>query len=192
MPAVTRLHPEECAVLLVDFQKKLVPALKDDGGMDVLAMANFLVQGARLMGVPVLATEQYPQGLGTTMELLARHLSHPAWEKTKFSAAIEPLIEWLHRDARRTVILAGMETHICVAQTALDLIEADFSVAVVEDACTAHRYRNHESGMMRVCHAKGFVVTVESVLFEWLGDAAHPAFKEISALVKQSREVKKI
>jgi nicotinamidase-related amidase len=190
MPAVTRLNPDECAVLLVDFQMKLVPALKDDG-LNAAAMANFLAQGARILGVPVLATEQYPQGLGTTLGLLSQHLTHPVWEKTRFSAAIDPVIEWLHRDARRTVLLAGIESHICVTQTALDLIEADFTVAVVMDACAAHKNSSHESGMCRMFHAKAVPVTVEGVLYEWLADASHPSFKEISALVKQSREVKK-
>ncbi|MFM8931110.1 MAG: isochorismatase family protein [Gemmataceae bacterium] len=191
MPAVTRLNPAECAVLLVDFQKKLVPAL--EGGLNAVAKANFLAQGARALGVPVLATEQYPKGLGTTLDLLTPHLSQPAWEKTRFSAAIDPVIAWLHRDARRTVVLAGVESHICLAQTALDLIEADFAVAVVTDACAAGDKDDQNNAFMRLFfQGHAISVTVEAVLYEWLGDAAHPAFKEISALVKQSREVKKI
>jgi nicotinamidase-related amidase len=191
MPAVTRLNPAECAVLLVDFQKKLVPTL--DGGLNAVARANLLARGARALGVPVLATEQYPRGLGETLELLTPHLSQPAWEKTRFSAAIDPVIEWLHRDARRTVVLAGIESHICLAQTALDLIEADFAVAVVTDACAAADKDDQANAFMRLFfQGKAISVTVEAVLFEWLADASNPAFKEISALVKQSREVKKI
>ncbi len=191
MPAVTRLIPGECAVLLVDFQKKLVPALRK--GLDAVARAGCLAKGARALGVPVLATEQYPAGLGETVETLATHLTHPAWEKTRFSAAVDPVINWLHGDARRTVVLAGVESHICLAQTALDLLEADFEVAVVTDACASHDLDDQNNAFMRLFfQGRAIPVTVEAVLYEWLGDASHPAFKEISSLVKQSREVKKI
>ena len=155
MPAVIRLNPAECALLLVDLQEKLVPVVDPDEAC--VARADLLALGARKLGVPVLATEQYP------------------------------VIDWLHKDARRTVILAGMETHICLAQTALDLIEADFSVAVAVDACAARNGIDHQIGCGRMFHAKAVPVTAEAVLFEWLGDASSPVFKEISLLVRQSR-----
>lgn len=185
MPAVIRLNPAECALLLVDLQEKLVRVVDPDEAC--VARADLLALGARKLGVPVLATEQYPKGLGKTVEMIARHLTVPPWEKTRFSAAIDPVIDWLHKDARRTVILAGMETHICLAQTALDLIEADFSVAVAVDACAARNGIDHQIGCGRMFHAKAVPVTAEAVLFEWLGDASNPVFKEISLLVRQSR-----
>lgn len=185
MPAVTRLNPAECAVLLVDFQEKLVPAV--DPGRKSIARADLLAQGARALGIPVLATEQYPKGLGKTVAGLEGHLSLPPWEKTRFTAAIDPVVEWLHREARRTVVLAGMETHICVAQTALDLIEADFGVAIALDAIAAWSKVDGDTGLARLSSAGAVPVTVETILYEWLGDASHPAFKQISTLVRNSR-----
>lgn len=185
MPAVIRLNPAECAVLLVDIQEKLVPAV--DPEWKTVKRADLLAQSARLLGVPVLATEQYPKGLGKTLPGLVGHLSMPAWEKTRFSAAIDPVVDWLNRDARRTVVLAGMEAHICVAQTALDLIEADFAVAIAVDAIAGWSKVDGETGLARMSAAGAVPVTVEAVLYEWMGDASHAAFKEISARVRQSR-----
>ena len=107
---------------------------------------------------------------------------------TRFSAALEPVIDWLRRDARRTVVLAGLETHICLTQTALDLIEADFAVAVVVDACSAGGRVDHEAALARLTAAGALPLTTEAALFEWMGDSSHPAFREISARVRQQRE----
>lgn len=185
MPALVRLNPAECALLLVDFQEKLVPSV--DPERLAVARADLLAQGARKLGVPVLATEQYPKGLGKTVEVLRQHLAHAPWEKTRFSAAIDPVVGWLRQDARRTIVLAGMEAHICLAQTALDLIEADFAVAIAVDAIAGWGHVDRETGLGRMTGAGAIPVTVEAVLFEWMGDASHPVFKEISALVRQSR-----
>ena len=186
MPALVRLNPAECAVLLVDLQERLVPAVLQ--GEACVVRAGLLAWGARKVGIPVLATEQYPKGLGKTLPALAEHFSLPAWEKTRFSAALEPVIDWLRRDARRTVVLAGLETHICLTQTALDLIEADFAVAVVVDACSAGGRVDHEAALARLTAAGALPLTTEAALFEWMGDSGHPAFREISARVRQQRE----
>ena len=98
------------------------------------------------------------------------------------------MIDWLRRDARRTVVLAGLETHICLTQTALDLIEADFAVAVVVDACSAGGRVDHEAALARLTAAGALPLTTEAARFEWMGDSSHPAFREISARVRQQRE----
>jgi len=138
--------------------------------------------------VPVLATEQYPKGLGPTVPAVAEHLSQPAESKTRFSAATPAIIKQLHRDARRLVLLTGMETHICVAQTALDLLAEDFAVALALDAVAAGRVADHQAGLDRLRQAGVVPVSVEMAVYEWLGDAAHPNFKELAGAVRARRE----
>jgi nicotinamidase-related amidase len=186
MPSPLRLSPDDCALLVVDVQERLVPAVS--GGLKLVQSTAFLARWARLAGVPVLATEQYPKGLGPTVSAVAEHLSQSAESKTRFSAATPAIIKQLHRDARRTVLLAGMETHICVAQTALDLLAEDFAVALALDAVSAGRLADHQAGLDRLRQAGVVPVSVEMAVYEWMGDAAHPNFKELAVAVRARRE----
>lgn len=186
MPSPSRLRPDDCALLVVDVQERLVPAVSR--GSALMNSVSFLARWARVAGVPVFATEQYPKGLGPTVPSVAESLSRPAESKTRFSAATPAIIEALHRDARRTVLLAGMETHICVAQTALDLLAEDFAVALALDAVSAGRDSDHHAGLARMRQAGVVPSTVEMAVYEWLGDASHPAFKELAAAVRARRE----
>lgn len=185
MPSPHRLRPEDCAVVVIDVQERLLPAVQQ--GEKLVASVELLIRSARLVGLPVLATEQYPQGLGPTHPTLLPHFSQGAETKTRFSAATPAIIDFLHRDARRMVVLAGMETHICVLQTALDLLAEDFAVAVVEDATAAGRPLDHAAGMARMCQAGVVPVSVEMAVYEWLGGAEHPAFKELAGAVRARR-----
>ena len=139
-------------------------------------------QGAELLGVPALFTEQYPKGLGPTVEALAPPRALVV-EKTTFDATRAPgFLDRLASD--HTLILTGCETHICVLQTALGLIAAGRRVAVVADAVGSRRAESKRLGLARMEKAGADIVTTEMVLFEWVGDARHPQFKAISALVK--------
>ena len=185
MPSPHRLRPEECAVLVIDVQERLLPAVQH--GQKLLESLELLIRSARQVGLPVLATEQYPKGLGPTQPSLLPHFSQPAEVKTRFSAATPAIIDFLHRDARRMVVLAGMETHICVMQTALDLLAEDFAVAVVEDATAAGRSADHAAGLARMYQAGVVPASVEMAVYEWLGGAEHPAFKELAGAVRARR-----
>lgn len=186
MPSPLRLCPADCALLVVDVQERLVPAVL--GGPKLVQSVAFLARWARVAGVPVVATEQYPKGLGPTVPAVAEHLSQAAESKTRFSAATPAIIKQLHRDARRLILLAGMETHICVAQTALDLLAEDFAVALAVDAVAAGRLADHLAGLERLRQAGVVPVSVEMAVYEWLGDAAHPNFKELAGAVRARRE----
>jgi len=145
----------------------------------------FLIDGANLLQVPVYATEQYPKGLGpTTAELAARLPMRP--EKVTFSCCgSAALIDALAKGARRNVVVAGMETHVCVLQTVLDLLNRDYRVFVPADAVASRNLLDHDMALRRLERAGAILTTAETTLFEWLGTSAHPQFKQASQLVQQ-------
>jgi nicotinamidase-related amidase len=197
------LDPEDSQLVLVDYQQRLMPALH--GGPQALAHACLLAQVARALAVPVFATEQNPAGLGPTVDPL-RALVGPALSKMDFSAAsvlmprLRPapkaaggnarsLPRHLQKPAapapgRDTVVIAGCETHVCLLQTALELLEEEFDVCVVTDACASRTERNRDAAFDRLAGAGAELVTTEMVAFEWLRSADHPRFKEVLGWIK--------
>lgn len=174
------LDAKTSMLLVIDFQARLTPAI--DGAASAIANAQRLVRGAELLGAPALYTEQYPRGLGPTVDALAPPRDRLI-EKTTFDSTRAPgFMERLQ--AGRALVLTGCETHVCVLQTALGLIEAGRRVFVVADAVGSRTAESKRLGLARMEQAGATLVTTEMVLFEWVGDAAHPRFKEISALVK--------
>lgn len=168
------------SLLIVDVQEKLCPVMDDPRA--VIHNCGRLMKGAARLGVPVTVSEQYPKGLGPTMVDL-RELTAPEnfLEKTTFSCAGAPnIMERLESLGRRKVIVAGIEAHVCVCQTALGLLENGYEVFVVADACNSRRPADRETGLARMQASGVRVVPTESVLFEWIGDASHEAFREIS------------
>jgi nicotinamidase-related amidase len=179
MPLLAR---HDCALLLIDLQARLAPAIHDSDA--VLANAARLAQGAALLGVPTLRTEQSPAKLGPTLPDCAKGV---LIEKTSFDAcAAEGFAAALSGAApqRRTIVIAGMEAHICVLQTALSLRARGLRVAVAADAVGSRRPANHAAGLARMAADGVEIVSAEMALFEWLGDAADPQFRAVSALVK--------
>ena len=182
-------------LVMIDIQVKLAPAMAAEALQSVIKNAAILVQASNLMQVPVLVTEQYPQGLGETLPEIKQHLpNNKVIAKTAFSACGEPKFnQQLHRD-KPQIILIGMESHVCVLQTALDLLAAGKQVFVVEDAVISRNHSNQitanqisdnkTNAIARMRDAGCIITNTESVVFEWLGDAKHPAFKAISALIK--------
>lgn len=153
----------------------------------VLRGASILAEAAAKLGVPRFLTEQYPKGLGSTDAGLLGRLDHtvPRFEKTAFSCCgADGLVAAIRSTGRTQVILAGMESHVCVLQTALDLIEAGLEPVVAEDAVCSRDSQNHANAMARMRQAGVVVANTESILFEWLRDARHEQFKAISALVR--------
>jgi nicotinamidase-related amidase len=197
------LDPEDSQLVLVDYQQRLMPALH--GGPQALAHACLLAQVARVLAVPVFTTEQNPAGLGPTVDPL-RALVGPALSKMDFSAAsvlmprLRPapkaaggnarsLPRHLQKPAapapgRDTVVIAGCETHVCLLQTALELLEEEFDVCVVTDACASRTERNRDAAFDRLAGAGAELVTTEMVVFEWLRSADHPRFKEVLGWIK--------
>lgn len=180
-----RLTARHGALLIVDIQERLLAAMGD--GPQVEANALRLARAAELLGMPRFATEQNPRGLGPTVPALARLLpSRPA--KMSFSCcAVPELIEGLHGRGVRHVALAGLEAHVCVLQTALDLMHMGFTVAVVADAVASRFPVDREFALRRLEWAGAIVTTTETLLFEWTETADSPHFRAIRALVTDAK-----
>jgi len=174
------LQAQASTLLVIDFQARLTPAI--DGAAEAIANAQRLVRGAELLGAPTLYTEQYPKGLGHMVPELAppagRLIEKTTFDSTRAPGFLDRLPE------THALVLTGCETHICVLQTALGLIEANRRIFVVADAVGSRTAESKRLGLARMEQAGATLVTTEMVLFEWVRDAAHPRFKEISALVK--------
>jgi nicotinamidase-related amidase len=181
-PAI--LRGAQSLLVVVDCQERLVPAMADAGLL--IRRAGILLEGARLLEVPTLLTEQYPQGLGATVpELAARAHGAPRLAKTAFGGGGDPAFRAaVHASDRTQVVLAGIEAHICVAQTALDLLAMGYAVHVATDAVASRRGADREMALLRLAGAGAVPTTVESVLFEWMGSSEHPAFKAVSGLIR--------
>jgi len=194
----------ESQLVLVDYQARLMPAMFD--AQPVLANALRLAQAAKLLDVPTWGTEQNPSKLGENAPEL-RALCKRTLSKMHFSGVEEGLGEWLRppakppagnarslpkhlqkasadSEARGAIVLAGCEAHVCLLQTALDLMEDEFEVWVVTDACSSRTERNRDAAFDRLAGAGAELVSTEMVLFEWLRTAEHSEFKAIHALIK--------
>ncbi len=174
-------------LVLVDAQTRLSAVMPDAARERVLRNSGILLQAATLLHVPLLVTEQYPKGLGhTETSLTALFPPHTSLiEKTCFSCGAAPgFMERLNASARTQIILAGMETHVCILQTALELKRAGREVFVVEDAVCSRTGEHHQNALARLRHNGVVVTNTESVLFEWLRDATHAQFKNISRLIR--------
>lgn len=166
---------------MIDVQERLVPAIHD--GETMVARTLRLAEAAVLLGVPVRASEQYPQGLGPTVAPLAAYPG-ATLTKTSFSAVRDPGFAGLLPDEASEVVVAGCEAHVCVLQTALDLAGTGRRVLLVADATGSRDPADKAAAVERARRHGVEVVTSEMVLFEWLGDAKHPKFREVQKLLK--------
>ncbi|MGE4219244.1 MAG: hydrolase [Alphaproteobacteria bacterium] len=171
-------------LLMIDVQERLLAAMH--APETILRNCEILLRAAERMAVPVLVTEQYPAGLGPTVpRLLAASGGAQRLEKVHFSCFAEPgLRAAIEERSRPQMVLAGMEAHVCVAQTALDLALAGYDVFVVADATISRSAANHTAAMARLRDAGIAIVTAEMVLFEWLGRADSDAFRALMPLIK--------
>lgn len=178
------LSRRDCALLVVDVQDKLVRLVPDFARL--VWNVRRLIDGAKLLGVPVLATEQYPQGLGPTIAELAERL-HDRPAKQAFSCAgCEAVMQALRDLDRPQVLVVGIEAHVCVLQTALDLISQGFRVYVAVDAVGSRHALDQQTALRRLQACGASLVTTEMALFEWCQTAAAAEFKAISALVRET------
>lgn len=177
-----KLDRGRAALAVIDVQEAFRPAVLDFER--IAANVAVLIQGARILGLPVAVTEQYPQGLGKTVPEVADHLAgvepiekvcFSAVDADRFPAALQ---------GRDQVVLCGIETHVCVNQTAEDLLATGREVHVVEDAVSSRTQENRELGLHKMEHSGATLTSVETALFELLRRAGTPEFKEVQALVK--------
>ncbi len=178
----------DTALLVIDIQDKLVNLIEN--GPLILWNARRLVDAARLMEIPVLGTVQYPKGLGPMTPKLADGIDRMA-EKTRFSCAGCPeVFDGLLKKGIHKIAITGIETHVCVLQTALDLLTAGFDVFVCVDAVGARFPVDHRIGLRRIEANGGTLTTTESAVFEWCEDAKSAPFKQISQLIRQPAPTK--
>lgn len=200
------LDADDSQLVLIDYQEKLMPAIFE--GPQVLANAIKLAKLANMMQVPVWATEQNPSRLGPNDAQL-RALCDETFAKMSFSAAEEGLIDALRPPVKKqqggnarslpkhlqkpvapqelerpSIIIAGCEAHVCLMQTALQLLEEEMEVWVVTDACSSRSERNRDAAFDRLAGAGAELVTTEMVAFEWIRSCEHPAFKQMLELIK--------
>ncbi|NML48079.1 isochorismatase family protein [Ramlibacter sp. G-1-2-2] len=196
------LDAEDCQLVLVDYQQRLMPAIHE--GDFVLANAVRLARLAGLLEVPLWATEENAKSLGPTVEPLAPLVAGRIVQKIDFdgSGALLPRLKPAPRQGgnarslpkhlqkaapppgRECVVIAGCEAHVCLLQTALGLLEEELDVWVVTDACSSRTERNRDAAFDRLAAAGAELVTTEMVAFEWLRGADHPQFKEVLSLIK--------
>ncbi|WZO96029.1 isochorismatase family protein [Isosphaeraceae bacterium EP7] len=182
MTSFERLTHQHAALLIVDLQGKLLA--KIPARDEVVGNAARLIDGAGLLEIPVVATEQYPQGLGPSVAAIADRVAHRL-SKTNFHCGEVPeLVLLIAERSLRHITLAGIEAHICVAQTALELMRLGLTVQVAADAVASRHQVDYEFALRRLERAGVVVSTTEAILFEWTESSRHPNFKAISALVK--------
>jgi len=179
-----RILKENTIAVVIDIQQKLFPHISN---FEEIAKKNsILIQGLKLLEVPVLVTEQYPKGLGTTIEQLTLALGeYTVIEKASFSCCDEPsFMNELKRLNCTNVILCGIETHVCVLQTAVDLIKLGFNPIIIEDCVSSRTENNKRIAMERMKHEGAMISSCESILFEICRYSGTDIFKEISKIVK--------
>lgn len=181
---ITRIKREEAVLVMIDFQERLMPAMKNES--KVIAQAVMLAKGCKEFGLPVLVTQQYTKGMGATVQAVADALGDfehiekkefSCYQNADFRAALEAT-------GRKTVIVCGCETHVCVQQTVLDLLAEGYVVYVAGDCVSSRRGYTRDTALYRMDSAGAVITNAETALFELLGTADDPHFKTISKLVK--------
>ena len=179
-----RLTSLNSSLLVIDVQDKLLVKMPDAAGL--VRDVAFLIDTAKLLQIPVSATEQYPKGLGpTTAQLACRLPSNPPAKVAFSSCGAAGVLTDLRASGRKNVVLAGMESHVCVLQTALDLLDEGFGVFLPVDALQSRFRADHDIAMRRLERADAVLTTVETTAFEWLGGADHPQFKVVSKMIQE-------
>ena len=185
-----KLEPEKSLIVAVDFQEKLMPII--DRADQLIVNAKALLAGAGLFQIPILATEQYPKGLGKTVEAIRGEFPEnlAPIPKVSYSCCDEPrFIEELAACGKaRQIVLIGIETPICLLQTALDLVERGYLVFLPEDACSGQIRADHFTALRRLENSGCVVTCVESILYRWCRTARHEQFKAVSRLIQDRRK----
>jgi len=182
------LNREDAVLLVVDVQERLVPAIHKELYPRALKNMQIAIEAAATLGIPILLTEQYPKGLGRTVPEVMQALEGKEYrllEKVSFSCARdEGFLSAVSELNRRQVIMVGMETHVCVYQTSVDLSRAGYSLFVLDDAVSSRFLHNYQSGLQGLRDAGCTVISTETAIFELLKVSVTPEFKKVASLIK--------
>jgi len=185
-PMRPRLDRKDACVLVVDVQERLTPVMWNFAPVEKYCRAMILA--ARELDLPVLASEQYPKGLGGTVPEILKPLEGKKYqkvEKVSFSCARdEGFLQAVAAPQRKQVVIVGMETHVCVYQTSVDLTRAGYSVFVLDDAVSSRYLHNYQSGLQSLRDAGCTVFSTETAVFQLLKVAATPEFKKVASLIR--------
>ena len=173
-------------LLVIDIQTKLVAAMPENDADQMIDNSGRLIDAAKTLDIPILLTEQYPKGLGSTDHQLTKKLAKNTaiFDKTGFSClSADGFPDALKQSGRKQIIVVGQETHVCVLQTALELLNQDYQIHIVEDAVCSRKTEHKLFALQRMQQQGATITCHESILFEWLKNSTHPAFKSISRLL---------
>ena len=175
--------PHDTSLLVIDFQEKLVPAMYRSE--PTIKNAGVLIKIADALDLPMVVTEQYPKGIGHTVESLSALFgdTEPI-EKVSFSACTEEVEGKLSEKPRQKILIAGIEAHVCVFQTVRRLLEKNYEVYVVADAVSSRTEANYQNGLQLMRDMGAVITNTETVLFDLLKQSTHPKFKELSKLIR--------
>lgn len=177
------LNRTETVLLIIDLQARLMPVIAD--AAQVFSQVNRLIAGAEILQVPTIITEQYPQGLGHTATEVLLPSQPLIIEKISFSCLLSDTIhDKLRTYQAKSLVLAGVEAHICVLKTALDALDNGYEVHIVADAVSSRRLFDKEIALARLRQAGAYIATTEMILFQLMNEAGTAEFKQISKLIK--------
>lgn len=178
-----KIKMDDTVVLVIDIQEKLLPAMSEKEV--VLENCLTFLRGVVALDLPVVMTEQYPKGLGKTVAPVLNVIPEAkTFEKMKFSCLEDEVYTYLKETGRKTVLVCGIEAHVCVLQTVIDLVDAGFKPVLISDCISSRKENDKMYAIVRAGAENATISTYESVLFELIGSAKHPKFKEISKIVK--------
>lgn len=177
------LRKEDSILFVIDFQAKLVPIMKDSEF--TIENCKKLIKACNLLDIPSIATEQYPKGVGHTVdELKDEFIKTPVCEKLSFTAFTDETQKLLLQSNKKQIIITGIETHICVFQTVRDLIEKNYQVFIASDAVSSRTEANYLNGISLMKSMGAIITNTESIIFDLLKRSDNPNFKELSKLIK--------
>ena len=180
------LQADQVALVVVDIQEKLLPAMKSRVSEELIQHVELLLEGFEALGLPVIATEQYSKGLGHTIAKLNAATKQSCIEKTSFSCCSEPaFMEALEKTGAKQVLLVGMEAHVCVLQTLLELLDRGYVVHLVKDAICSRFKSDFETAVATATSVGAVITSTEIALFQLVGGAKHPGFKTVSQLARR-------
>lgn len=191
LPALGVASSKDGVLIIIDIQDRLAAVM--ERREEVVATTGLLIRSAAIVGMPIVVTRQYPQGLGDTHaaittvldEVIDQGATVQVVDKMSFDCMAEPgFVEAVCATGRKQLFVAGMETHICVTQTALSGLKEGFDVHLVADACCSRRPYSHDTAVARLAAAGASVTLAESVAYELVGRAGTPEFKQLLAAVK--------
>ena len=180
-----RILAEDTMALIIDFQERLVPVIKDNE--ELLQHTAILIKGLRMLGIPMVVTQQYTKGIGMTVQKISEAVGEDFkyYDKITFSCADdETIMEQIEKTGKKNIIVCGMEAHICVLQSVIDLIGMEYNVILVDDCVGSRRDKDRLAAVQRAALEGAAITTYEAILFELTRKAKTDVFKEISRLIK--------